>query len=115
MKLHGGNLVAEHTSEFQNLINQFASVDLQYEDEIYDLLLLSSLLNRWEMLMISFSNSAHNEKLTMSTVKDAMFNEEARKRAMGMTGSDELRALVSKGCREKYRGQERGQRGTDKG
>ena len=39
--------------------------------------------------MVSLSNSAPNRKLTMSTIKDAIFNEEARSIEMGMTDSDE--------------------------
>ncbi|GFS36321.1 hypothetical protein Acr_00g0045360 [Actinidia rufa] len=53
-------------------------------------------------------NSVPNGKLTMNMVKDVLFNEEARKREMGTTDSDELRALVSKGSRERGRGQGRG-------
>ena len=52
--------MAEHTSEFQNLVNQLASVDLQFEDAMQALLLLSSLLESWETLVVSFSNSAPN-------------------------------------------------------
>ena len=44
------------------------------------LLLLSSLLESWETLVISLSNSASNGKLTMSMIKDALFNEEVSKR-----------------------------------
>ena len=39
--------------------------------------------------MISLGNSAPNEKLTMSMVKDALFNEEARKREMGTIDQSE--------------------------
>ena len=37
--------MAEHTSEFHKLVNQLASVDLQFEDKMQALLLLSSLLD----------------------------------------------------------------------
>ena len=40
--------------------------------------------------MVSLSNSAPNEKLTMSMVKDALFNEEAWRREMGTKDNDEL-------------------------
>ena len=58
--------------------------------------------------MISLSNSALNEKLTMSTVKDDIFNEETRKRELGTTDSDESRALVLEGRSLRGRGQGRG-------
>ena len=116
LKLQRGTTVAEHTSEFQNLVNQLASVDLQFEDEMQALLLLSSLPENWETLVVSLSNSAPNGKLTTSMVMDALFNEEARRREMGTTDQSESQALVSEGSRERGRGQGRGHhRGTGRG
>ena len=60
-----------------------ASVDLQFEDEMQALLLLSSLLESWETLVIFLNNSAPNGRLTMIMVKNVLFNEEAQKREMG--------------------------------
>ncbi|GFS32922.1 hypothetical protein Acr_00g0025370 [Actinidia rufa] len=95
LKLQRETTVAEHTSEFQSLVNQLTSVDLQFDDEI---------------------NSAPNGKLTTSMVMDALFNEEARRREMGSTDQSESQALVSEGSRERGRGQGRGHhRGTGKG
>jgi len=101
LKLQRETTVAEHTSEFQNLVNQLTSVDLQFDDEMQALLLLSSLPESWETLVVSLSNSAPNGKLTMSMVMDALFNEEARRREMGSTDQSESQALVSKGSRKR--------------
>ncbi|GFZ08920.1 hypothetical protein Acr_20g0007280 [Actinidia rufa] len=79
------------------------------------LLLLSSLPESWEILVVSLSNSAPNGKLTTSMVMDALFNEEARRREMGSTDQNESHALVLEGSRERGRGQRRGHhRGTRK-
>ena len=43
LKLRPGNTIAGHTSEFQNMVNQLASVDLKFDDEVQALFLLSSL------------------------------------------------------------------------
>ncbi|GFS38384.1 ADP/ATP carrier 2 [Actinidia rufa] len=116
LKLQRETTVAEHTSEFQSLVNQLTSVDLQFDDEMQALLLLSSLPESWETLVVSLSNSAPNGKLTTSMVMDALFNEEARRREMGSTNQSESQALVSEGSRERGRGQGRGHhRGTGKG
>ncbi|GFZ21721.1 hypothetical protein Acr_29g0008830 [Actinidia rufa] len=80
LNLQRETTVAEHMSEFQNLVNQLTSVDLQFDDEMQALLLLSSLPESWETLVVSLSNSAPNGKLTTSMVIDALFNEEARRR-----------------------------------
>ncbi|GFZ18508.1 phytochrome and flowering time regulatory protein [Actinidia rufa] len=116
LKLQRETTVAEHTSEFQSLVNQLTSVDLQFDDEMQALLLLSSLPESWETLVVSLSNLAPNGKLTTSMVMDALFNEEARRREMGSTDQSESQALVSEGSRERGRGQGRGHhRGTGKG
>ncbi|GFY87492.1 hypothetical protein Acr_05g0011310 [Actinidia rufa] len=102
LKLQRGT-VAEHTSEFQNLVNQLASIDLHFDDEMQALLVLSSLPESWETLVVSLSNSTQDGKLTMSTVKHALFNEEARKKEMGMTDRSESQALISDESRERGR------------
>ncbi|GFS37111.1 hypothetical protein Acr_00g0049940 [Actinidia rufa] len=92
LKLQRETIVAEHTSEFQNLVNQLTSVNLQFDDEITE----------WEV--------------TTSMIMDALFNEEARRREMDSTDQKESQALVSEGSRERGRGQGRGHhRGTGKG
>ncbi|GFZ11293.1 heat shock protein 18.2 [Actinidia rufa] len=116
LKLQRETTVAEHTSEFQSLVNQLTSVDLQFDDEMQALLLLSSLSESWETLVVSLSNSVPNGKLTTSMVMDALFNEEARRKEMGSTDQSESQALVSDGSRERGRGQGRGHhRDTGKG
>lgn len=77
LKLKGGISVAEHTSEFQNLVNQLATVKIELDDKMQALLLLSSLLDSWETLVVSLSNSATEEKLTINMITDALFSEEA--------------------------------------
>ncbi|GFS43265.1 hypothetical protein Acr_00g0084450 [Actinidia rufa] len=80
------------------------------------LLLLSSLLESWETLVVSLSNSAPNGKLTTSMVMNALFNEEAWRIEMGLTDQSESQALVSEGSKERGRSQGRGHhRGTRKG
>ncbi|GFS31257.1 hypothetical protein Acr_00g0016490 [Actinidia rufa] len=81
--------VAEHTSKFQSLVNQLTSVDLQFDDEMQALLLLSYLLESWETLVVSLSNSTPNGKLTTSMVMDALFNEEAQRRENGFDRSED--------------------------
>ena len=53
LKLKEGKSIAEHLSEFQDLVNQMVT-------KLQVLLLLSSLLDNWETLVVSLSNSASN-------------------------------------------------------
>lgn len=52
MKLRSGISVAERTSEFQSPVNQLSSVEMLIGDEMQSLLLLSSLLESWEHLLL---------------------------------------------------------------
>ena len=98
--------VAKHTSEFKNLVNQLATVKMRLNDEMQPVLLLSSLPDSWETLVVSLSTSAPEGKLTMSMVTDAMYNEETRRKDMGGNQShNQSHALVTED-----RGRDRGKR-----
>ena len=45
LKLKEGKSIAEHLSEFQDLVNQMVTMKLVIDDELQTLLLLSSLPN----------------------------------------------------------------------
>ena len=53
------------------------------DDEFQALLLLSSLPDSWETLVVSVSNSARSGTLTLDMVKDNKFNEEFRRKDIG--------------------------------
>lgn len=64
-----GQSVIEHLSVFQGLVNQLSAMKLVLEDELQALLLLSSLPDSWETLVVSLSNSTPEGKFTMEVVK----------------------------------------------
>uniref|UniRef100_A0A2N9HS63 Reverse transcriptase Ty1/copia-type domain-containing protein n=1 Tax=Fagus sylvatica TaxID=28930 RepID=A0A2N9HS63_FAGSY len=107
LKLKEGRSVAEHLSEFQDLVNQLTRMNLVVDDELQALLLLSSLLDSWETLVVSLSNFAPNGVLQLAIVNNSLFNEETRRKDMG---KDDAQALVtenrgrSKGRNSKRRG-----------
>ena len=73
-----GLSVAEHLNNFQNIINQLATMKMTIEDELQALLLLGSLPDSWETFVVSISNSASNGVLTLDNVKNSMLNEIGR-------------------------------------
>ena len=83
LKLKEGKSVAEHLSEFQDLVNQMVTMKLVIDDELQALLLLSSLPYSWETLVVSLSNSAPNGVLQLAMVKNSLLNEETRRKDMG--------------------------------
>ncbi|CAH9130353.1 unnamed protein product [Cuscuta epithymum] len=71
-KLRGGISVSEHTSQFQDLVNQLSTTGWVLKDEEQAILLLSSLPDSWETLVVTLSNYAPNGKVTMQMVTDAL-------------------------------------------
>ena len=93
LKLKEGRSVAKHLSEFQELVTQMVIMKLIIDDELQALLLLSSLHDHYETLVVSLNNSAPNCVLQLAMVKDRLFNEETRRKYMG---KDNAQALITK-------------------
>ena len=91
LKLKEGKSIAENLSEFQDFVNQMVTMKLVIDYEL-QALLLSSLLDNWETLVVSLSNSASNGVLQLAMVKDSLLNEETRRKDMG---KDIAQALVT--------------------
>lgn len=64
-------------------------------------LFLSRFPNSWERLEVFLSNSASNDKLSMSMVNDALFNEKAKRKDVD---TDQSHALVTKNKERYYEG-----------
>ena len=53
LKFKEGKSIVEQLSEFHNLVNQMVTMKLVIDDELQALLLLSSLPNSWETLVLT--------------------------------------------------------------
>ena len=93
LKYKDGNSDVEHLRNFQGLLNELSTMKLELDDEVHTLLLLSSLLDNWETLVVFLSNSAPNGVINVNMVKDNMFNEEVRRKELGI--SSNIEALVT--------------------
>lgn len=54
------------------------------EYELQSLLLLNSLLDNCDTLVVSLNNSTLQDVITLDIVKDSMLNEESRRKEHGM-------------------------------
>ena len=71
--------MAEHMNAFQGLINQTTSLEVPLATEVLALLLLGYLLDSWETLVVTLSNTGPEGKhLSLTRVKSRPLNEEAR-------------------------------------
>ena len=77
------------------------TMKLVIDNELQDLLLLSSLLDSWETLVVSLSNSAPNGVLQLAMVKDSLLNEETRRNDMGKDIAHALVKIGRASCRER--------------
>ncbi|CAL8167684.1 unnamed protein product [Prunus armeniaca] len=64
-----GRSVIEHLSDFQGLINLLTNMKMVLDDELQALVLLSSLPDSWDTLVVSLSNSAPQGVLTLDMMK----------------------------------------------
>jgi hypothetical protein len=76
---------------------------INFEDEVQALLLLSSMPDSWNTLVVSVSNSAPDGKLTLEMVKNSMLNEE--RKVCALVSSTETESLqMHKLCCKNIRG-----------
>ena len=90
MKMVEGGVVAEHLNEFNTVMSQLSSVNVQFEDEIWALLVLSSLPDSWNGMVTSLSNSSGSTKLKFDDVVSAILDEEIRRKPSGESSGSAL-------------------------
>ena len=72
MKMVEGGVVAEHPNESNTVMSQLSSVNVQFEDKIWALLVLSSLPDSSNGMVTSLSNSSGSAKLKFDDVVSAI-------------------------------------------
>ena len=77
--------VAQHLNEFNTIINQLSSVEIDFDDEISALIILASLPNSWEAMRMTVSNSTRKENLKYNDIRDLILAEEIYRRDVGET------------------------------
>lgn len=90
LKYVEGSSIAKHLNEMQKIMNQLAARRMTLDSEMQALLLLSSLPDSWEALVISLSDSVPDGVVTMDIVTSTLLNEEDRRKSSGMSSSDAL-------------------------
>ena len=63
LKMSKGGLVVEHLNSFNTVVNQLVSMGIKFDEEICALILLASLPNSWEPMIVAITNSIKNAKL----------------------------------------------------
>ena len=82
--------MVDHISSFQGIMNKLVAMKMNIDDDMQASLLLSSLPDSWETLIVTVSNSISNGILAMKSVKDSFMNEEARRKEKSESSSGAL-------------------------
>ena len=85
------------------IVSQLNSVDINFEDEIKALILVSSLPESWDTVVAAISSSLGFEELTFDEIRDVVPSESIRKREVGDSSGSAL--SVDRRGRSKTKGQ----------
>ncbi|KAE8711156.1 Villin-2 [Hibiscus syriacus] len=91
LRIAEGVSVAQHLNELNTITTQLSSVEIEFDDEVRALILLSSLPDSWNTTVIAISSSLGNIKLKFDDVQDlkSHFKRDCRalKKDTGAQGS----------------------------
>ncbi|KAL3830794.1 hypothetical protein ACJIZ3_019596 [Penstemon smallii] len=92
-----GASVAQHLNELSTITTQLSSVEIEFDDEVHALLLLSSLPESWNATVTAVSSSSGSNKLKFNDVRDLVLNEEIRRRESVETSTPSALSTESRG------------------
>jgi hypothetical protein len=103
MNMSEGGSVADHLNDFNMVTNQLSSVKVDFHDEVRALLVLCSLPESWNGLVMAVSNSVFGSNtLKFDDVVGVILSEEMRRKSTGDTSGNALN-MENRG-RQKDRG-----------
>jgi hypothetical protein len=113
MKMSEGGFVADHLNDFNTVTNQLSYVKVDFDDEVRALLILCSLLERWNNLVMVVSNSVSGSNtLKFDEFVGVILSEEMGWKSTGETLGNALN-MENKG-RQKDRGKGFGNHGNSR-
>ena len=113
LRYQDSSSMAEHLNAVQGLINQTTSLEVPLADEVLALLLLGSLRDSWETLVVTFGNAGPEWKQqSLEMVKLSLLNEEARRK--DRESISDPKALVTESDTNRGRGRNRSPQNRDK-
>ena len=84
MKMAEGGSIADHLNEFNIVSSQLSSVNVNFDEEIRALLILCSLPESWNGLVMAVSNSIfRSNTLKFDDVIGVILSEETRRKSSG--------------------------------
>jgi hypothetical protein len=113
MNMSEGGSVADHLNEFNMVTNQLISIKVDFDDEVRALLILCSLSESWNGLIMVVSNSVSGSNtLKFNDVVGFILSKEMRQKIIGETSGNALN-IENRG-RQKDRGKGSGNCGNSR-
>lgn len=97
LRMAEGASLAQHLNELNTITTMLSSVDIEFDDEVRALILLSSLPDSWNTTVTAVSSSANSTKLKFDDVRDLLLSEEIRRRESGEASSSSALHVESRG------------------
>lgn len=97
LRMTEGASVAQHLNELNIVTTQLSSVEIEFDDEVRALILLSSLPESWNATVTAVSSSSGNNKLKFNDVRDLVLSEEIRRRDSGESSTSTVLHTESRG------------------
>lgn len=82
LKMKEGASVAEHLNEFDVITSQLASVKITLDDEIRTIILMCSMPDSWENLIVAIITLAPEGTLKFDNVGSSLMNEELQRKSI---------------------------------
>ena len=73
-----------HINTFMGFVNQLAATNFLLDDAMQALLMLCTLPDSWENLVVSLSTSYQEGNMSLQVVKTSILNEETRRKDKGV-------------------------------
>ena len=100
MKMSEGGSITDHLNDFNTVTNQLSSVGVNFDDEVRALLILCSLPESWDGLVMAVSNFVSGPStLKFDDFIGVILGEEMRRKSTGETSGNALTTKIS--CRER--------------
>ena len=106
LQMSEGGSVADHINEFNMIVSQQSSVEINFEDEIKAFILVSSLPESWDTVVAAISSSRGFDKLKFDETRDVVLSESIHKRKIEDSSSNAL--SVDRRGRSKSKGPNNG-------
>ena len=89
LKYRDGESIVEHINTFMGYVNQLAAIKFPLDDAMQAIMLMCTLPESWENLVVTLNTSCQEEKQSVQTVKTSVLNEEVRRKDKGVMSQTE--------------------------